>query len=86
VYQLVSGYRKGFYDIYSALSPQILSALTGVTNIVRFFFTGHSLGSGLSSLAVPGVITNTALKPTSGRSLLHYNFASPASVIRSSPT
>ena len=59
------------------LSPQILSILTGLTNIARFFFTGHSLGSGLSSLAVPDVITNTALKPTAGRVLLHYNFASP---------
>lgn len=79
-YQLVAGYgnvHAGFYEIYSALSPQILPILTGLTNITRFFFTGHSLGCGLSSLAVPDVITNTALNPTVGRPLLHYNFASP---------
>jgi len=79
-YQLVPGYgaaHAGFYEIYSALSPQLLSILAGLGNISRFFFTGHSLGSGLSSLAVPDVITNTALQPTSSRPLLHYNFASP---------
>ena len=79
-YRLVAGYgnvHAGFYEIYSALGPQILSILTGLSNIARLFFTGHSLGSGLSSLAVPDVIMNTALKPTAGRVLLHYNFASP---------
>jgi triacylglycerol lipase len=79
-YQIVAGYgnvHAGFYEIYSALSPQLRPILTGLTNITRFFFTGHSLGSGLSSLAVPDVITNTALKPAAGQVLLHYNFASP---------
>jgi triacylglycerol lipase len=79
-YQLVAGYgnvHAGFYEIYSALSPQILSILTGLTGIARFFFTGHSLGASLSSLAVPDVITHTALKPGAGLPMLHYNFASP---------
>jgi len=79
-YQFVAGYgnvHAGFYEIYSLLSPQILPILAGLTNIARLFFTGHSLGSGLSSLAVPDVITNTALRPIAGRPLLHYNLASP---------
>ena len=79
-YQLVPGYgsvHAGFYEIYNALSPQILPILADLGNVGRFFFTGHSLGSGLSSLAVPDVITNSALKPTVSLPMLHYNFASP---------
>ena len=79
-YRLVTGYgavHAGFYEIYRALSPQIVSILAGLANVDRFFFAGHSLGSGLSSLAVPDVITNSVLKPTASRPLLHYNFASP---------
>jgi hypothetical protein len=72
-YGLVHG---GFYEIYSSLSSQILAILAGLSGIGRFFFTGHSLGCGLSSLAVPDVITHSALKP-GGRTMLHYNFASP---------
>ena len=79
-YQLVAGYgsvHAGFYEIYCALSPQILPILAGLANVGRLLFTGHSLGSGLSSLAVPDLITNTALTPSPSRPLLHYNFASP---------
>jgi hypothetical protein len=80
VYGLVAGYgnvHAGFYTIYHALSPQILAALSQLSNVVRFFFTGHSLGCGLSSLAVPDVITSTSIKPDGALPLLHYNFASP---------
>jgi hypothetical protein len=79
-YGLVGGYgnvHAGFYTIYQALSPQILAALGSLSNVVRFFFTGHSLGCGLSSLAVPDVITNSPIRPGGARQLLHYNFASP---------
>jgi hypothetical protein len=79
-YQLAPGYgavHAGFYEIYRELSPQILQILARPSNVVRFLFTGHSLGSGLSSLAVPDVITNTGLRPTTSRPLLQYNFASP---------
>jgi hypothetical protein len=44
-YQLVADYgnvHAGFYEIYSALSPQILPILTGLTKVARFFFTGHT--------------------------------------------
>lgn len=79
-YMLVPGYgdvHAGFYEIYNALSSQILTILAGLVTVGRLFFTGHSLGSGLSSLAVPDVITHTALKPIPSRPLLHYNYASP---------
>ena len=88
-YQLVPGYgsvHAGFYEIYNALSPQILPILADLGNVGRFFFTGHSLGSGLSSLAVPDVITNSALKPTVSLPMLHYNFASPRVGDPNSPT
>jgi triacylglycerol lipase len=79
-YLLAAGYgsvHAGFYTIYDELSPQILSVLDRLDDVGRVYFTGHSLGSGLSSLAVPDVITNTALKPSASLPLLHYNFASP---------
>ena len=42
----------------------------------RLFFTGHSLGCGLSSLALPDVIANVPIKP-GPVPLLHYILASP---------
>jgi triacylglycerol lipase len=80
-YNLVSGYGQvhaGFFEIYNKLRPDVHSAIgaLSVGSIKRFFFTGHSLGCGLSSLAVPDVITNTAIKPGSFP-LIHYNLASP---------
>jgi hypothetical protein len=79
-YNFVANYgsvHMGFYQIYKSLSPQIQQALAGFHNVKRFFFTGHSLGSGLSTLAVPDVITNTKLQPSRSLPVLHYNFASP---------
>lgn len=79
-YRLVANYGNvhgGFYEIYAALSPQILPAIAGLSGIKRFFFAGHSLGSGLSSLAVPDVTTNTPVKVSANLPVLHYNFASP---------
>jgi hypothetical protein len=79
-YNFVENYgnvHEGFYTIYKSLSLQIREILGSFSNVKRFFFTGHSLGSGLSTLAVPDVITNTGLQPTSSLPVLHYNFASP---------
>ena len=42
----------------------------------QFFFTGHSLGSALVTLAVPDVMTNSGLS-ASRAPIRHYNFASP---------
>jgi triacylglycerol lipase len=81
-YQIVPGYGQvhlGFYQIYQKLTAQVQGAIAAVnrTNpFKRFFFTGHSLGSGLSSLAVPDIITNTPIKPAQ-LTVLHHNLASP---------
>jgi triacylglycerol lipase len=80
-YAFAPGYgqvHSGFHGIYQQLQPQvataIAAAISSVAPLQRFFFTGHSLGSGLSSLAVGDVINNVPL-PAIPR--LHYNFASP---------
>lgn len=86
-YGLVDGFgnvSKGYYGIYTNLSlptapsgqTTLLSAINALSNITTFFFTGHSLGAGLSSLAVPDVSTNSNLKPSSV-TMVHYNFGSP---------
>ncbi len=67
----------GFYEIYQALQAQIYTAIAGLMPFKRFFFTGHSLGCGLSSLAVPDIITNTSVKPGPNLTVMHYNLASP---------
>ena len=58
-YAFAPGYgqvHSGFHGIYQQLQPQvataIAAAISSVAPLKRFFFTGHSLGSGLSSLAV----------------------------------
>jgi triacylglycerol lipase len=81
-YQIVPGYgcvHAGFYTIYRLLSPQVHAVLLGLNKLnpfVRFFFTGHSLGCGLSSLAVPDVLANSPVHPKT-IPVLHYNLASP---------
>jgi len=67
----------GFYEIYTALNSQIHTAIAGLMPFKRFVFTGHSLGCGLSSLAVPDIITNTSVKPGPNLTVMHYNLASP---------
>jgi triacylglycerol lipase len=81
-YTLVPGYGKvhlGFFEIYQLLSPQVLNAIAGLLrrgSPTRFFVTGHSLGSGLSSLAVPDVVAHSAIA-SKAVPILHYNLASP---------
>jgi triacylglycerol lipase len=67
----------GFFGIYNAMRPAILQAVNALNGVKRFFFTGHSLGSGLSTLAVPDMINNSNLKPSAGLPMYHYNLASP---------
>ena len=67
----------GFFSIYSTMSPSVLQAVNALSNVTRFFFAGHSLGSGLSSLGVPDVINNSNLKPSASLPIFHYNLASP---------
>jgi triacylglycerol lipase len=67
----------GFYQIYQALQSQIYAAISAAAPFKRFFFTGHSLGSALSTLAVPDLLSNTSVKPGSNLLIQHHNFASP---------
>jgi hypothetical protein len=81
-YQIVANYgyvHAGFYAIYQALReqiPAVLAALSAAKAFTRFFFTGHSLGCGLSSLAVPDLLAQGLVRP-GAIPVLHYNLASP---------
>lgn len=67
---------KGFFSIYSSMSAGVLAAVAALpTPASAFFFTGHSLGSSLITLAVPDVTFNGGLP--ANIPLMHYNFASP---------
>ncbi|MGH6692328.1 MAG: lipase family protein [Gammaproteobacteria bacterium] len=67
----------GFFGIYASMSPGVLVAVNQIAaTSTRFFFTGHSLGSAVVTLAVPDVMTNSGLS-ASAATVLHYNFASP---------
>jgi hypothetical protein len=55
----------------------LLGQLGQLGTVTRLFFTGHSMGSALATLAVPDVANNSAIKPGNGRSYVQYNFASP---------
>lgn len=78
-YDLVSGYGKvhdGFLKLYKTMSDAVLKALALPPAPKRLFITGHSLGSGLTTLAVPHVITHSAYTPRK-LPIVHYNLASP---------
>jgi triacylglycerol lipase len=83
-YGLVSNFGNvytGYYEIYTNLSlptapsgqTTLLSAIGALSGVTNFYFTGHSLGAGLSSLAVPDVSTNGGVTA----SMVHYNYGSP---------
>lgn len=79
-YAMAAGYgsvHAGFHTIYQALSPQLRTILNGLSGAHRLLFAGHSLGSGLTTLAIPDVITNMSLKPSATLPMLQYNLASP---------
>lgn len=79
-YTLTSGFgnvQVGWNNVYTTLSPALLAQLAEIGTVSRLFFTGHSMGSALSSLAVPDVANNSTIPPNSDRSYVHYNFASP---------
>jgi triacylglycerol lipase len=83
-YSPVPGYGKvhtGFMDIYASMSLAVRAAVNSALqklggNAKAFYVTGHSLGSALSTLAVPDVIARSNLdRRTVG--LFHYPLASP---------
>ncbi|NEP79025.1 MAG: lipase family protein [Okeania sp. SIO3B3] len=68
---------RGFYGVYIGIKDQAITILNEeLPKAERLLITGHSLGSGISTLAVPDIITNTEYKPDQV-SVKHYNFASP---------
>lgn len=79
-YALASGFgnvQVGWNNVYSTISPSLLAQLGQIGAVSRLFFTGHSMGAALSSLAVPDVANNSGIPPGSSRTFVHYNFASP---------
>jgi hypothetical protein len=79
-YTLAAGFgnvQVGWNNVYTSASPTLLAQLANIGAVKRLFFTGHSMGSALSSLALPDVAINSSIPPASGRSYVHYNFASP---------
>ena len=64
----------GFMKIYASLRNAMLSALDMAGSGSTLYFTGHSLGGGLSTLAVPDVLANSGLQ---GTQMFHYSLASP---------
>jgi triacylglycerol lipase len=81
-YDIVANYglvQEGYYYIYQGFDSLISQAVAGLAaarTFRSFFFTGHSLGSALSSLAVPDILANTTVQPAR-IPVMHYNFASP---------
>jgi triacylglycerol lipase len=84
VYSLVPGYgsvHRGFMGIYASMSLAVLAAVNNAFqqlggNAQALYFTAHSLGAALSTLAVPDVLANSNLD-TSKTRVLHYPLASP---------
>jgi len=77
-YSLVAGYGKvhqGFFSIYETMRNQIHDCLQKISEPKRLYITGHSLGSSLSTLSVPDVITN--MNYAADLPVVHYNLASP---------
>lgn len=78
-YRLVPNFglvHDGFLDIYESMSSAVIDALNALPPAKKLFITGHSLGSALSTLAVPDVIAHTSYQPDK-LPLFHYNLASP---------
>jgi predicted lipase len=89
--QIVSGFgwvHAGFMDVYTrtysgsgysvpSLRSTILKAINGLTSTTAtLYITGHSLGAGLSTLAVPDVARNSGMVG-SNVPMFHYSLASP---------
>jgi len=77
-YEHVPGFGRtnmGFSGIYSSMREAILQDLAGLVSLPKLLITGHSLGSALSTLAVPDIVAN--LTRPQGHQIVHCNFASP---------
>jgi predicted lipase len=80
-YDLVPGYgsvHHGFLKLYHTLRGDLFQQLEALAKSPpRLYITGHSLGSGLSTVAVPDILRNTAVGAGGQTPIQHYNFASP---------
>jgi hypothetical protein len=73
-YALAAGFgnvQVGWNSVYSTISAALLNQLSQIGTVNRLYFTGHSMGSALSSLAVPDVASNSAVPPKGSRSYVH---------------
>lgn len=83
-YSLVPNYgnvHAGFMDIYASMSKATIGAVNATlqqlgANAKALYFTAHSLGSALSTLAVPDVLANSKYK-NAPIPPFHYPLASP---------
>lgn len=74
-YDLVPGYgdvHEGFLELYLSMRDDLFRAFNEVDAVNDLWVTGHSLGCGLSTLAVPDVMNVRGYAH-----VRHYNFASP---------
>ncbi|MDJ0654465.1 MAG: lipase family protein [Xanthomonadales bacterium] len=74
-YEMAAGYgqvHKGFYRIYQTMSPALRDTLGRLQGNGHLMVTGHSLGSALSTLAIPDILNHLGFA-----GVRHYNLASP---------
>lgn len=74
-YDPVAGYgtvHDGFRKLYNSLRQDMMKGFDEVGGIDSLWVTGHSLGCGLSTLAVPDILAHKSF-----RCVQHYAFASP---------
>jgi triacylglycerol lipase len=79
-FTVVSGFgnvQEGFLRVYLGLQQELLTAIDALDAVDTLYFTGHSMGSALSSLAAPDIVTNSNLVSSNTTIFYHYNFASP---------
>jgi hypothetical protein len=69
--------QKGFSEIYSSMRETVLAALgTPPSRPGQVVVTGHSMGSALSTLAFPDLLTNSGYRVPEW-DVVQYNLASP---------
>jgi len=82
-YDLVKHYGKvhhGFFKLYKSIRESLLQTLKETmvnADIKQLFITGHSLGSGLSTLAVPDILNQPFIIDNTALTIDHFNLASP---------
>ncbi len=65
---------EGFMNLYTTMSVDVRNCLKQAGSINRLFISGHSLGSALSTMAVPDVMSNDKME---AETITHYNCGCP---------